>query len=339
MSRLLSKLIVVSLLVSLASCHAVDSSSTVKTPKTQTIDTSLEAEPAYELATLVRLEKRQPLESEGLHNVYVLSENISSGSEPEGEEAFARLQEMGIKTILSVDGKLPEEALAKAHGMRYVHIPIQYKGIEDKALLHIAKTFRELEGPFYVHCFHGRHRGPAAAAVGRIVLDGASRKKALAEMRQWFGTSSKYEGLYQLIAHGALPSESLTQEASWDFPAAHRVEGIASSMVSISRAEDALKTSAKLNWGIDPGHPDFNAVNEANILLESFERMSALSAVSQGPPSLRANAKASIFATQQLKDQLSRFAQGDAAAGQLALGSMKTIKRLCSSCHRAHRNH
>ena len=54
------------------------------------------------------LPERAPEEFPGLHNVYELSANIISGSEPHGQEALETLAQMGVKTILSVDGKEPE---------------------------------------------------------------------------------------------------------------------------------------------------------------------------------------------------------------------------------------
>ena len=42
-----------------------------------------------------------------------------------------RLADMGVKTILSVDGKTPDVEAAKKLGMRYVHVPIQYRGITE----------------------------------------------------------------------------------------------------------------------------------------------------------------------------------------------------------------
>ena len=148
---------------------------------------------------------------------------------------------MGVKTILSVDGKPPDAETAAKLGMKYVHVPIQYKTITPEETAEIAKTFRELEGPFYVHCYHGKHRGPAAAAVGRVVLDGASREQAIAEMRQWCGTSQKYEGLYRVIATGDLPAEAETRKLAWSFPARHSAGGLKGMMVEGSRAFDNLK--------------------------------------------------------------------------------------------------
>ena len=133
---------------------------------------------AYEAAgSLVTLDVVPPQEFPGLHHVFSLSDNIISGAEPDGDRALAEIASMGVKTILSVDGKAPDVETARDYGMRYVHVPIQYKGISTDELLVITKTFREAEGPFYVHCFHGKHRGPAAAAVGRLVIDGLSREQ------------------------------------------------------------------------------------------------------------------------------------------------------------------
>ncbi|MFT7618838.1 MAG: protein tyrosine phosphatase (PTP) superfamily phosphohydrolase (DUF442 family) [Planctomycetota bacterium] len=320
------------------SCNAVETPSVeaelapLETTETQDLPAG------FELATLVRLEKRQPIEAKGLHNVFVLSENISSGSEPEGREAFARLQELGIKTILSVDGKQPNTKIAAEFGMKYVHVPIQYKGIDQEALVHITKSFRELQGPFYVHCFHGRHRGPAAAAVGRLVLDNTSREEALAEMRQWFGTSQKYEGLYSLIARGAIPTAEESSASTWVFESSHSVDGIAGAMVPIARSHDALRILSKNNWEIDPNHPDIDPVNEASILLEAFESMEILSEVSDGPDQMQKGSADSITAARSLRNHLLEVRRGSKSAAKAAMLNLKQVNAQCSSCHATYRN-
>ena len=67
---------------------------------------------AYDAALLVELPETAPEESPGLHNVFRLSDNIVSGSEPEGEAALAKIASMGVKTVLSVDGKAPDHEMA-----------------------------------------------------------------------------------------------------------------------------------------------------------------------------------------------------------------------------------
>ena len=107
-----------------------------------------------------------PLEDPpGVHNLYLLGTNLYSGSTPEGDAGFQALAELGVKTIISVDGAQPDAARAKNFGIRYVHLPYGYDGISTNLQLQLAKAGETLPGPFYVHCHHGKHRGPTAVAV------------------------------------------------------------------------------------------------------------------------------------------------------------------------------
>jgi hypothetical protein len=292
---------------------------------------------AYDAAASVALDEVQPEEHAELHNVFYLGDNIISGSEPHGEEAFEILRARGVRTILSVDGKVPDAAMAAKYGMKYVHVPIQYKGITADQIAKIAKTFREQPGPFFAHCFHGKHRGPAAAALGRLVVDGVSREEAMAEMRQWCGTSPSYEGLYQTIAHADIPSERETRAMEWDFPAAHPLDGIASAMVEIARADDHLKVLLKNEWQPDPEHPDIDPVNEAAKLTTLFERSAALPESAEYGDDYRAwmrDAKA------QANDLLEQVRAAKAGAGDVAAASAayRALSKTCAACHDVYRN-
>lgn len=57
-------------------------------------------------------------------NLQHVSANVWSGGAPESDEAFASLNELGIRTIVSVDGARPDVAAARRYGLRYVNIPI-----------------------------------------------------------------------------------------------------------------------------------------------------------------------------------------------------------------------
>ena len=295
-------------------------------------------EDPYAEAGKVTLPKTEPAEYPGLHNVYRLSENIISGSEPHGEEALAELAKLGVKTILSVDGKVPDGETAAKYGLKYVHVPIQYSGIDEGELTRIAKTFREQEGPFYVHCFHGKHRGPAGAAVGRLVLDGAPREQALAEMRQWCGTSKKYEGLFGVIASGAMPTVEESARLEWDFPAAQPLGGFRQAMVGITRAFDHLKPLYNLKWEPDPEHPDLDALNEAEKLADLFRRSAELEEVQAQPEEFRGYVDDSVRASVSLVEQLRAAKAGDASAKEEASKSFRTIHQTCTLCHTVYRN-
>ena len=291
---------------------------------------------AYETAARFELVEVKPQDTTGLHNVYKLGDTIISGSEPHGEAAFATLEEMGVRTILSVDGKVPDAELAAKHGMTYVHVPIQYKGITQDELTRIVKTFREKEGPIYVHCFHGKHRGPAAAEVGRLVVDGISREQALAEMRRC-GTADTYEGLYRVVAEGDIPTEADTRGYAWDFPAAQPLKGFRSAMIEISRADDNLKALAKHKWVVDAEHPDIDPVNEATKLASLFDRSSVMDELSSKPADFTGWMQDSTVQAVALRDALIALKSGSGGAED-ADKAYKTLSATCTACHDVYRN-
>src|SRR4051794_16072618 len=81
-----------------------------------------------------------PLDWAGLHNVYRITDNLFSGSSPEGDAGFRSLKEMGIKTVITVDGVRPDVEHAKKYGLRYVHLPFGYDGISRQRILELAKA-------------------------------------------------------------------------------------------------------------------------------------------------------------------------------------------------------
>ena len=293
---------------------------------------------AFDAAASVQLPPTQPKDSAGLHNVFHLSPNIVSGSEPHGEAALEEIARMGVKTVISVDGQAPDHERARKHGLRYVHVPIQYKGITEDEVLKIAKTFRETEGPFYVHCFHGKHRGPAAAAIGRVVLDGASRETAVAEMRQWCGTAPEYEGLYRCILTQEMPAAAKTSAYAYDFSPEARFAGFRAAMVQVSRAHDHIQDLLKQPKLVDPDHPDLDVVNECRKLLGAFEGSMGFPEVKDGKDDMRGWMQGSVEGTRTLLASLTAAKAGDATARTKAEADFKRVRSLCTQCHKVHRN-
>ena len=310
---------------------------------------------AFESASEVQLPAQEPINESGLRNAFRLSESVYSGAEPGSEEAFARLRRWGVKTVVSVDGKAPEVETAARHGLRYVHLPLHYKGIEEETLARLVKTYREMPGPFYVHCFHGRHRGPAAAAIGRLVLDGASRETALAEMRQWCGTSSAYPGLYESIARAELPSVQQTTSLAWDFPGHHPVRAFRSAMADLARCFDELALCRKQHWVAVPAHPDLEPAREAERMIELLRGISLLEEVRNSDADQRKWIADSLAAARDLAQAISdvtdpsgaRPIVSPTAGSYFYLGSepdgrdQDALDRLssnCTACHRASRN-
>jgi hypothetical protein len=203
---------------------------------------------------------------------------------------------------------------------------------------HLAKTFRELDGPFYVHCFHGRHRGPAGAAIGRIVLDDVPREQAIGEMRQYSGTSKKYEGLYRSVATRPIPDFDETLALDYNFPPVETLDGVPGAMVPIARSHDWIEILGGLDWAVDPENPDIDAYNEARILNEAFAAGPQFADYQSQPEDFKQMWAKATQASADLTEQLRRHNNGEAEMGAAAKASFAIVQQSCTDCHAGYRN-
>lgn len=207
-----------------------------------------------------------PHEMPGLHNLVQLSSDVYSGSEPAGEEGFASLKKLGVQTIVSVDGATPKFELAKNYGIQYVHVPFGYDAIPLAAQLSLTRAARGAKTPMYIHCHHGKHRGPAAAAIvcrakGIVDLPGSLKIMHNA------GTSRDYKGLWRDVESFTVPSADTQLPELFEVA---QVESLAAAMARIDRNFDNLKLCAAADWRTPADHPDLVAQQEALQLQENL---------------------------------------------------------------------
>jgi hypothetical protein len=280
----------------------------------------------------------RPLEAPGLHNLFALGTNIYSGSVPEGEKGFASLSSLGVKTIITVDGAMPDVESARKQGMRYVHLPLGYDGIRRPTKLSLVKASRELDGPIYVHCHHGKHRGPAAAAV-ICMADGGWTPQQAEEFLIAAGTSTNYVGLYETIRTFRMPSDRELSAVAGDLPEIAEVTGLVEAMVEIDERWEHLKAIRDAGYRMPPGHPDIDPANEAVILWERYREAQRLPEASQqGDDFLRklGQAEAEGREAQRL---LQLFAERPSPEIKIELDhTFDSIKRSCVACHKAYRD-
>src|SRR5690606_10412142 len=188
------------------------------------------------------------------------------------------------------------------------------------------------------HCFHGKHRGPAAAAIGRILLDGAPREVAAAEMRQWCGTGAEYDGLYRAVLTQELPDADATARLDYDMPPQVPFGGLREAMVQVSRAHDHVQDLLKLPEMVDPEHPDLDVVNEATKMLQALEGSLQSEECAQGPADLRQWMTDSVERSRQLVATLRSVKAGEVSARAAAEAEFKSVRNQCSQCHRKYRN-
>jgi protein tyrosine phosphatase (PTP) superfamily phosphohydrolase (DUF442 family) len=174
--------------------------------------------------------------SDKLENVFQVTPRFYSGGQPEGDEAFAALAKFGVKTLVSVDGATPDVAAAKRHGLRYIHIPFGYGGIPREAELALTRAAKECEGPIYVHCHHGKHRGPAGMAIMCQAIGVATAEESHDYLVE-AGTAAKYAGLYDNVANYKPPQAN---EMAPELVEVAEVPELAMQMVEIDRLFETL---------------------------------------------------------------------------------------------------
>ncbi len=259
-----------------------------------------------------------------LHNVWRLSPRIISGSEPDSKEAFEELQQLKVTCIMSVDGIEPRIDWARQHGMRYVHIPIGYDGIDRDAQLTIAQLAREIKGNIYVHCHHGKHRGPAAAAILCRADDGRSSEAARAILER-AGTGKEYVGLWKDVDAFSPPADNvwlpkLTEKAP--------VPSTAAAMARIDRHFDNIKLLAASDWQTPKQHADLVLSREFIQTIELFKEAARTTSIKAIQPGLTEAA--------QLLEQTQR--EIESKQHDLARSTLKRITEKCTACHQANRN-
>jgi protein tyrosine phosphatase (PTP) superfamily phosphohydrolase (DUF442 family) len=269
------------------------------------------------------------IQAGGLDNFFALSTNIYSGAAPEGDEGFAALAKFGIKTIITVDGSAPDVERAHAHGLRYVHLPHGYDGIPLQTQLQLIKAAETVEGPVYVHCHHGQHRGPAAAAV--ICM--AEKNWSAAEAEAWLrtaGTGTNFQGLYATVRDFRKPSTEQLKAAPAKFVEAQKASGLVDSMVSLDQTFDRIKTLRSSPY---PSGPDNHLLNEASLLREHFREAQRLPDVQKrGVEFVKALTRAEQHAEEFEQSLNSSF---DRRAAGIAFNELANS---CVACHRTHRD-
>jgi protein tyrosine phosphatase (PTP) superfamily phosphohydrolase (DUF442 family) len=233
-----------------------------------------------------RLTDDNPIHLPGLENVIRLSDHLYSGSSPEGADGFQSLRQLGIRTAITVDGARPDVELARRVGLRYVHLPVGYDGIPRERVLQLVRAVRELPGPVYVHCHHGKHRGPTAAIAVQMCLDPqCSVEQAEAFLRR-AGTDPHYAGLIGLPRKLVRPTAAELEGVAADFPEVAAVPDLARLMVDVDGRLDHLKAIAAIGWRSPANQPDVDPAHEARLLAEQYRESMRLGLSGQ-PDELR----------------------------------------------------
>lgn len=266
---------------------------------------------------------------EHLENVHEIAPGVLTGAGPQGEKSFEELAAQGVKTVISVDGARPDVEAARNYGLRYVHLPIGYDGVPVERALELAKALRELPGPVYLHCHHGKHRGPAAAAVACVAAGKLDNEGALRVLKK-MGTGEPYLGLWA-SAREAKPAD--TSGLQLKFQEIAPVPPILEAMVALDEAFENLGYAGKAGWRKPPDHPDVDPPHEALRAREILTEILRTEEFAARPADYRSRMKESLEAAAELETQLRGGTPKEARDAAYA-----RFQKSCADCHKPYRN-
>ena len=274
-----------------------------------------------------------------LPNAIRIHAQVISGGQPKGEAGFQELQNLGVKIVISVDGAKPEIELAKKHGLKYVHLPHSYDGIPEQRAKELAKAVRDLDGPIYIHCHHGKHRSPAAAAVA-CVSAGLVEPSMSAAILKIAGTNPNYRGLYQSAESAKKLDQAVLDAIETDFPEIATLPAMAEAMVNLDYTQDRLKESAAAGWRTPESRLDLDPAHEALLLREHFTEMLRLDEVADGTEEFREMLRDSAVAAGELETAILKWKETGSSSPtpDSIKSSFDRISKNCTSCHQQYRD-
>lgn len=279
----------------------------------------------------------KPRDFPGIHNVVAYHDGYLSGSVPEGEAGFDTLASMGIKTIISVDGAVPEVDKANARGIKYIHLPIGYNGFDEQRKLELVRATRDAmaSGPVYIHCHHGKHRSAGAAAAVAASLGWMTPDTGVARMKV-SGTAPNYKGLYACASNSSLLPAETIDRVSPNFPSVSKTTNYVKAMVEIDETFEHLRDIEKAGWITPPDHPDLVPAAEAGRLADHFRTLSEGGRVKSSPPDFATMNDASQRHAQAIEDLL--IAGGTKPDTQKLSATFKLLSQSCKDCHLKYRD-
>ena len=264
-------------------------------------------------------------------NVIHVGERLISGGEPHSEAALKALAEKGVTTIVSVDGARPDIETAAKYGIRYIHLPIGYDGIDRARAIELGKALEAApEGKTYVHCHHGKHRGPAAIAMGLRVLGLWEPAEAETFLKE-AGTSSKYDGLYRDVREA---TEATANERArvTELPEVADVGEMVANMALVDRAADSLAACKEAGWAVPAEHPDIVPWREASKIVDLLRAADVPDQDYDDAEGLRHAMKESATLAEVLQKAL------EANDTPTAETAYTALRQSCNTCHDVWRN-
>jgi protein tyrosine phosphatase (PTP) superfamily phosphohydrolase (DUF442 family) len=277
-----------------------------------------------------RIERVELVKDSHLSNVFRIGDSVLSGSGPHDASAFAELAAMGVTTIVSVDGTTPDIAAAREHGIRYIHIPIGYDQVDAHAIASLARLAQEPVGTVYIHCHHGKHRGPAAVAA-YCQLSGRLNNAQSLEFMRLAGTGEQYQGLWQSVQQLQAPA------ADAELPKLVEVSEVNQVAAAMSRLEQAFDPLSK-----SLEHPDADSPTAEERVRRAEWGLLVMEGLVESHRTLPEDAEKELksefeLAMEQARKLHTQFTAEPATEFDQIKTTFKRLSERCTACHRAFR--
>lgn len=253
------------------------------------------------------------------HKYRKVTSRIFMGAQPGGDSDFHALSKEGIKIVISVDGAKPDLDRSLSEGLRYVHLPIGYSDVPDSVAAALKEVLGESKESVYIHCHHGKHRGPAVAAIAAMIDDSMTNDEAEVLLGV-AGTGSEYKGLWEAVrSFRGVPEDAV---AAPIVPSASIPD-----FVSLMVSADSIFAQIGELMDADSDNVTEELFHQTLLLKESFREMARLDEAKDFREWMTAS-----------ENLVVEFEKAHRNGRQAAMKSFAEIKKDCRACHVKHRN-
>jgi hypothetical protein len=209
-----------------------------------------------------------------------------------------------------------------------------HDGVSRTQAVRLVNVIQELPGPVFIHCHHGKHRGPTAAAICGLGSENWSKEQAL-DWLERAGTDPNYKGLFATVEQFTPPTDAeLMSVSSKDLPEHAKVPALVEAMVQIDETLGRLKAIQKAGFKPPREDPDLEPPHEALMLAEHFrEAVRQEASVKKGEQFIQLM-KGSERNANDLETALREYQSHPSPRSRFeAESSLERVVRSCSICH------
>jgi protein tyrosine phosphatase (PTP) superfamily phosphohydrolase (DUF442 family) len=279
----------------------------------------------------------QAIELTPLQRVFQAAPNVYCGGAPVDAAGYEALAKRGFRTVIRVDGMPPDAVAAQRAGLRAVHLPVRFEGLE-RDVTPVVQAIEQMPGPHYVCCLYGSPRAPAVAALALRARGGWTVADAEAFVKL-AGVTDSYGGIAASLTKFSPPkSIAKRPKKRQPFPTATTVEPFVAGMVRLVADWDRVR-----RWKSD-GLPTVDERELGQLQAASdgvrrqFDDLAKLPRTANEGADFAATIDEGATAAAALAKLLAAPPPLDESRRTAIAEQIDLVGNTCSRCHRDYRN-